>query len=132
MSSSTPPPIPGQENKEPEKPEEKKNVFTAAQAVGIGLVLICGLFVLFNVSMINSSSMYFPKLLVAGIAGLPLGLVMLIFKGGNVSLADIQGGGGLMMIISAAPMTHKIIWGITFVVGIIAAFQILAHFGLEI
>lgn len=101
-----------------------KSKFTASQAVGLGLLMVGIFLIVVNYTMIQSQGLVFQRLLIVGISCIPLGISMLIFRGGNIGATDLSNGQGLQQIINAAPKGHLFAWGLSFLVGLIGGFYL--------
>jgi hypothetical protein len=106
-----------------------KTKFTAAQIVGIGLLFVGIFFLILNISLIQSSGLVLRKFFIVGVAAIPSGLSMIVFKGGPIGPGDLSGRQGLSQIINASPKTHVAIWVLSLLGGIAAGFYVYTKIG---
>ncbi|MBL4670245.1 MAG: hypothetical protein JKY30_13410 [Flavobacteriales bacterium] len=98
----------------------------------IGIVLaILGLITFILIITVFNNTLSIPKIIICGPSFLIVGVAMIIFPGGNITVSEINNktklGGEIW---SGAPTLHKIVWILSLLLGTAAVFYQLNKIGL--
>lgn len=91
----------------------------AGRFIGIALAIIGVVTVTFSLSIITTLGAV-PKIVVCGPAIGIVGLAMIIFPGGDITLKELSSKvkpRGFLW--TDAPISHKLIWIVTFIMGVV-------------
>jgi hypothetical protein len=99
----------------------------AGKSISLILLILGGVLTLILISLVATASSL-PKILVAGPCFIGVGIGMLIFSGGNITLQEMKKNGA-KSLWTEAPLFHKIAWIISGLIGLGISFKIMIGAG---
>lgn len=99
----------------------------AGKSIGLILIVLGCILTIILISLVVSASSL-PKILIAGPCFFSIGIGMLTFPGGNLTLEKMKTRGAKSLWVEA-PITHKIAWVIFGITGLGISFKIMKEAG---
>jgi len=104
-----------------------KKIHKAGSIIGFILLVLGFILTTFLIFLLDSANSL-PKILVAGPCFISVGIAMLTFPGGSLTLEDMKNREA-KLLWSKAPLIHRIVWVISVLIGLIISFKIMQDAG---